>query len=185
VSTTAQLDIKLEDAELVSSFKAGRMAAYERLYDRHSGRLLGYIRRLTSDAALAEDFTQEVFLRAFRELRRMPDPVNFSAWAYRVATNLCHDHFRAVARREAAALPPHRAPEDAETALVRRERSEQLETALSRLPLEYRTALLLKYVEGLSYHEIGAVLLLSEAGVTALLYRARVEMRRLLERGKD
>ena len=51
-------------------------------------------------AALAEDFTQEVFLRAFRELGRLPGPVNFAAWAYRVATNLCHDHFRRTARRD-------------------------------------------------------------------------------------
>ena len=69
---------------------------------------------------------------------------------------------------------------DVERALLRRERSAQLEAALGRLPVDYRAALLLKYVEGLSYQQVGAVLLLSEAAVTSLLYRARVEMRRLL-----
>jgi len=180
VSETAQIDTRLEDAELVESFRRGRMAAYEELFERHGARIYGYLRRLSSDAALAEDFTQEVFLRAFRELRRLPGPVNFAAWAYRVATNLCHDHFRRMARREASEPPPIPAAEDAEAALLRREESAQLEGALSRLPLDYRTALLLKYVEGLSYRQIGAVLLLSEAAVTSLLHRARVEMRRLL-----
>jgi len=72
----------------------------------YSVRIYGYIRRLTGAGALAEDFTQEVFLRAFLELRRLPGPANFAAWAYRVATNLCHDHFRRMARREAVGPPP-------------------------------------------------------------------------------
>jgi RNA polymerase sigma-70 factor (ECF subfamily) len=180
VSETAQIDTRRDDAELVESFRRGRMAAYEELFERYSARIYGYIRRLTGAGALAEDFTQEVFLRAFRELRRLPGPVNFAAWAYRVATNLCHDHFRRMARREAAGPPPRPAIEDVERALLRRERSAQLEAALGRLPVDYRAALLLKYVEGLSYRQVGAVLLLSEAAVTSLLYRARVEMRRLL-----
>lgn len=180
MSETAQIDARPADAELVENFRRGRTAGYDELFDRYSARIYGYLRRLSSDAALAEDFTQEVFLRAFRELRRLPGPVDFAAWAYRVATNLCHDHVRRTARREAAGPPAIAAAEDAEKALLRREQSAQLEAALSRLPLDYRTALLLKYVEGMSYRQIGAVLLLSEAAVTSLLHRARVEMRRLL-----
>ncbi len=185
VSETAQIETKPGDAELVESFRRGRMAAYEELFDRYSARIYGYIRRLTSDTALAEDFTQEVFLRAFRELRRLPGPINFAAWAYRVATNLCHDHFRRMARREAAGPPPSPASEDAERELLRREQAARLEATLSRLPLDYRTALLLKYVEGLSYRQIGAVLLLSEGAVTSLLYRARAEMRRLWDKERS
>lgn len=180
MSELAQVETKPGDAELVESFKQGRVAAYEELFERYSGRLYGYIRRLTGDSALAEDFAQEVFVRAFRELRRLPGPVNFTAWAYRVATNLCHDHFRRAARHEAAAseLPIGRV-EDAESAYLRREQSQRLEETLRHLPVDYRAALLLKYVEGLSYRQIAAVLLLSEGAVTALLHRARVEMRRL------
>ncbi|RMG53541.1 MAG: RNA polymerase sigma factor [Acidobacteria bacterium] len=174
-----------DDATLVTRFKRGEMRAYEHLFDRYQARIYNYLLRLTGDAELAEDLTQEVFLRAFTEVRKLKGEINFSAWLYRVATNLCYDHFRQRARNQRVTteyMAQHAMTDTSNTPerqLLRRERTIHMAEALARLPMHYRTILLLKYAEGMSYRQIGAVLSLSEAAVTSLLHRARMELRRL------
>ncbi len=174
-----------DDATLVARFKRGELRAYEHLFDRYQARIYNYLFRLTGDAELAEDLTQEVFLRVFTEVRKLKGAINFSAWIYRVATNLCYDHFRHRARNQrvtAKIMAQHAISDTSNTPeqrLLRRERAIHMAEALDRLPMHYRTILLLKYAEGMSYRQIGAVLSLSEAAVTSLLHRARMELRRL------
>jgi RNA polymerase sigma-70 factor, ECF subfamily len=173
-----------EESVLFRQFQQGRLAAYEQLFDRYSPRIYNYIRRVTNDCTAAEDLVQETFLRVFTHARRLGSDTNFSAWLYRIATNLCRDYFRQSVRRKRASEQLLRASVDAEAnekMLLERERTDQLTRALGNLPADYQAALLLKYMEGLSYCQIGVVLSMSEAAVTSLLYRARTELRDLCE----
>jgi RNA polymerase sigma-70 factor, ECF subfamily len=170
----------LDDSILVHQFQRGQLEAYEHLFDRYSLRIYNYIVRVTNDRTAAEDLLQETFLRVFTQAHRLRSDTKFSGWLYKIATNLCRDHFRRAVRREQASEELSCASshsDGSEQELLERERAEQAIRALRNLPTEHQAALLLKYVEGLPYRQIATALSMSEAAVTSLLYRARAEMR--------
>jgi len=147
------------------------------LFDRHHRALLRFFRRLTGEAALAEDLTQEVFVRVVRGLAQYEPRGQEAAWVFQIARHVLADHRRkppghgvSLEEREA------RAAAGPATQVV----AFGLQEALERLPDAERLAFLLREVAGLSYAEIAAVCDTTEDGVSARLYRARAQLRRLL-----
>jgi len=139
------------------------------MYARTAGPLVGYLRRLTGDAALAEDLLQDAYIRFLSVGRPPENDEHQKNYLFRIATNLARDHFRATKRREAFGdvntLP---ATADA-PAHDHRDVWEQLGTLSAR----DRELLLLAYVEGLTHQEIAQVTGLMRASVRPLLFRAR------------
>lgn len=140
--------------------------AFAVLYARTAGPLLGYLRKLTGNAAVAEDLMQDAYIR-FLSAMNLPDAEDHQRhYLFRIATNLARDYFR---RQKAAAA----APRGAECVLPPSDASRDVWTQLGRLPPRDRELLLLAYVEGLSHAEIAQVTGLMRASVRPLLYRAR------------
>ncbi len=143
---------------------AGERAALAPLVERYHTPLLGYLYRLTGgNRALAEDLVQETFLALLRRQGYQPNRP-FRPWLYAVATNLARDHYRSAAVRHAAIeadeVPPDTldsAPGPEELA-VAAEEGRAVARALCCLGDEYRVALLLRFYNGLSLHEIAATL---------------------------
>ena len=167
------------DAALVAAFKGGDVRTFDALFARHGQPIFGYIYRSVGDPALAEELTQDVFLKAFLHLRRTATETTFKAWIYRIATTTCIDAQRAAARRpvpapeeEALALLADRAASDPEQRLIQHE-----QRTLDALPAHYRQALILRQWQGLSYAEIGEALGISVEAVTSLIHRARQAFR--------
>ncbi len=127
---------------------------------------MGYLRRLTGDAALAEDLLQDAYIR-FLSIGRPPEHDDHQKnYLYRIATNLARDHFRARKRREPlvdASLPAVQPSVD----------HGDVWPLLDRVSARDRELLLLAYVEGLTHREIAQVTGLMRASIRPLLFRAR------------
>jgi len=172
------------DEALVAAFKGGDVRTFDALFARYGPLIFGYIYRSVGDPALAEELTQDVFLKAFLHLRRTATETTFNAWIYRIATTTCLDAHRAAARRpvaapaeEALALLADRAASDPEQRLIQREQRRAVRRTLDALPAHYRQALILRQWQGLSYAEIGEALGISVEAVTSLIHRARQAFR--------
>ncbi len=144
------------------------------LTDRYYAAILNYLYQLVHDRGLAEELTQDVFVKAFGRRDQLPEVGNQRAWLYRVATNLAIDASRR--RRRFAWLPwqvvdslrVHQ-PDPGEQVSER----SAVEKALAAVPLGYRAPLLLRDQYGFSIPEIAQVLDVSENAVSTRLHRAR------------
>ncbi|MFI5398657.1 MAG: RNA polymerase sigma factor [Candidatus Binatia bacterium] len=157
------------------------------LYPRFGSRIYGFLRRLTQDDLLAEDLTQETFLRAAEALGTFRGDGKVSNWLYRIATNLFRDHVRKRANAERPLweeTEDTEADEDAVSALpdsrplppelVERHAVTQcVRDCIGILPAPYRAALLLYAVEGKTVEESAAILGCSKGAVKVRLHRAR------------
>jgi RNA polymerase sigma-70 factor (ECF subfamily) len=153
------------------------------LYARHSQRIFGYCLGLLRNREEAEDAVQTTFLNAYRGLRRGIRPEFEAAWLYKIAQNVCRTRRVTAWRRGKIETPRDldalqdlvAAPEQATG------QATALAEALKQLPERYRTIILLREWQGLSYREIATELDLSEAAVEMLVFRARRSLAEQLE----
>lgn len=170
------------DAALMERVRRGDREAFARLVERHKDPLVAYLARLTGSPDRAQDLVQEAFLRVFQWAERYRERGQFTAWLYRIATNLV----RSEARRERrwSLLTPELAREasapvepGAPRSLLRRQMHERLVEALGRLPLDLRAPLVLFEIEGWPQGEIARVLGCREGTVKSRIHRARKRLR--------
>lgn len=150
------------------------------LFAEHGRMVLGLCRLLLRDPVEAEDAAQQVFLSAHGALLRGSVPRDPPAWLGTIARNECRARIRAR-MREPLALPE--LPADLPDPLAAAIRATDLDAvwkALSRLPRRQRRALMLRELGGLSYHELGRALGVSQSAVESLLFRARRHVRSLI-----
>jgi RNA polymerase sigma-70 factor, ECF subfamily len=147
---------------------------FNELVEVHQALVLRTAYRLLGRMEDAQDAAQEVFLRLFRNLRRIEgDP---KAWLYRVTVNVCRDHYRR--RRHTAELNlnhPDPSP-DPESALDVDQRKRLLMQGLATLPERERAAIVLRDIEGLSTAEAAAILGVEEVTIRSQISTARVKL---------
>ncbi len=152
------------------------------LYLTYRGEILAFLLPMTRDREIAEDVLQDTFIRLIHEARagRMPDKVR--PWLYRVAANVAISRGRRVTSwlRLLPRLPDRGEPQLPDAELLDRERDEELHAALGRLRPDARAALLLA-AHGLSGHEIAVSIGKSDTATRTMLYRSRIELRRIIE----
>lgn len=176
--------------ELIERARAGDEDAFGQIVALHADRVYGALRRFGLAPADAEDVAQEVFLRAWRGLSRFEGRAQLSTWLYRITFNEAQ---RRLSRREAATVAPqpegenpmeviHDAPQrgPAATALEH-EFEATLENALKQLPTEWRAAVVLRDLEGLSTKDAAIAAGIREAAFKSRLHRGRMQLRELLE----
>lgn len=164
--------------------------AFGELYERYVKKIYNYIYYRTGNAHDAEDLTARVFARAMGHLRDYDDRgLPFSAWLYRIAHNLVANWHRDQGRRQMLPLDTvtlqelHQLRSEApETMTEYREEQEYLLRAIRRLPGERQQLLILKFVEGLSNAEVGAIMNRSEGAVKSLYHRTLLALRDELAR---
>ena len=164
------------DDQLVALFRLGSDDAFRVIHDRYRARLFAYTRQmLAGSRSDAEDALQDVFLRAYGALRADNRPVTLRAWLYRVAHNRCIDHLRRPANQPTTELFENVSSLDDPMAdIQRREDLRRLVADVRRLPEQQRSALLMRELEGLSYHELADALAVTVPAVKSLLVRARI-----------
>ncbi len=152
------------------------------LYETHSRRVYTVVRRLAGDDHLAEDLSQETWIRAFEKIRLFRGEAGFGTWLFRLATNVALNRLRRSSKRQpvesAAQLPRVSEPQD-EAIVTRRVLTE----ALDRLPPGYRNVLVLHDVEGWTHRDIGEALGCSPGTSKSQLHKARARMRQLIAPG--
>jgi RNA polymerase sigma-70 factor (ECF subfamily) len=175
------------DLALVEATGRGDHQAFGSLVRRYQGPLLNFISRYLGDRCMAEDITQEVFLRIYRAAPRFQAKSKVSTWIFRIAYNQALTEIDRSRRqrnlREAVSQSRENAPDEHLTPPAERFELEQEITAtLGRLPENQRAALLLRVNEELSYREIAAVLGVTVQSVESLLFRARTSLKRYLSK---
>lgn len=159
--------------------------SWEEIVRLHSARVYRLAYRLTGDRQDAEDLTQEVFVRVFRSLSRYT-PGTFEGWLHRITTNLFLDLARRRQRirfeglAEDAAQRLHGSVPTPAQAFEEHHFDDDVATALAALPPEYRAAVVLCDIEGLSYEEIAATLGVKLGTVRSRIHRGRAHLRAAL-----
>ena len=178
----------LDDPEslthVLEAARAGDLGAFEILMRRHERLVLVTALRLLGKMEDAQDASQEVFLRLYRNLGKVQASENLAGWLYRVTVNVCHD----VRRRrpdetsvdEVAELVSRGA--DPQQAATHSERRRVLELSLRLLSEKERAALVLRDLEGLSTEEVAHILGTSQATVRSQIFKARIKMKDFVER---
>jgi RNA polymerase sigma-70 factor (ECF subfamily) len=171
--------------EVSSADQEAAVPTWDEIVERHSDRVYRLAYRLTGNRHDAEDLTQEVFVRVFRSLHTYK-PGTFEGWLHRITTNLFLDHARRKQRIRFDALPDdgdNRLPSTAmspEAASLDRLFDADIEEALASLPVDFRVAVVLCDIEGLSYEEIADVLDLKMGTVRSRIHRGRTLLRKAL-----
>src|SRR3989442_9180947 len=169
----------LSDAELVELVLADDQDAFSVLVERYKDAVQNLAYRMLSNAAEAEDVTQETFVRAYTQLATYKPAHKFSTWLLSIASHLAIDQLR---RRRFLALPLEDVPflewitdvgTGPEQSALEGEQQDEIQAYLRRLPSKYRAVIVLRYWYDLSYEEIGMALNLTPALVKARLHRAR------------
>lgn len=179
------------DRMLVLRCLEGDEAAWDSLVRSYSRLILNFCFRFTGQRDLAEDLTQEIFLRAYRNLNSFrSESAGFRTWLYRLSRNLLIDHHRRERRHWRCiggdtlanlSIPDDRAVEP-QRALEQAEAARFLNRGLMSLPADLREAITLRELEGLSYREIADVTGAPEGTVKSRVSRGRLQLEKLLSR---
>ena len=176
-----------QDEAAVTAVQGGDAERYRELVERHERRVFAVVWSRLGDATMAEEVTQEAFIRAYRRLWLIGDGAKFSGWvsmiARRLAINFGLRHRRELNRRERWALENFDPAGEgtAATEPVDTCPPETLRQTLAELPAAHRECLVLFYLEGKSGAEAAAALGISESALRVRLHRARVALRERLE----
>jgi RNA polymerase sigma-70 factor (ECF subfamily) len=185
-------DRPASEHDLVARARDGDQDAFAQLVEAHSDRVYRALRRFGLEARDAEDVAQEVFVRAWRGLSRFQERARLSTWLYRIAFNEAQRRLStsgpAIVSTDpslkdiedpvaAIAEAPHLGPE---AQALDREFEQTLERALSQLPSDWRVAVVLRDIEGLSTEEAAAVVGIRQAAFKSRLHRGRMQLRGLL-----
>lgn len=182
------------DVQLMLAFQAGDKQAFEKLMTAHFSRVLNFIFRYVGRRDIAEDLTQEVFIRVYKSVGSYQPQSKFSTWLFTIAKNLSlnelrsnkhkmvsmdemidtgEDHIKVQFKDERQQTPAEQ--------LLENEQSQQVRKAIAELPENQRVAVLLRRYEQFTYEEIADVMQVTPKAVKSLLNRAKENLRESLK----
>jgi len=174
------------DQLLVERVQAGERQAFDLLVAKYQRRLMRLVSRIVHDPAEAEDVVQETFIKAYRAIRHFRGDSAFYTWLYRIGINTAKNFLASQSRRT-----PTSTESDAEQAesfdsgeqlrdintpesvLASQQIARTVNAAMDALPLDLRTAIVLREIEGLSYEEIADIMACPIGTVRSRIFRAR------------
>jgi RNA polymerase sigma factor (sigma-70 family) len=185
-----------QEASLVRACKEGDQTAFNLLVWRWEKPLFNFTYKYVGDAHLAQDLVQETFVRMLRSIQGYEHRGAFSTWLYRIAVNLCKDHFRKK-KLPMVSLNDYyttssgdrvyvqdRVPDDgprSDEAMAAAHREELVRRLIAGLPEEQRIVILMKEYQALTFREIAEILEVPDGTIKARLYRGLRTMREQLE----
>ncbi|MEO6446487.1 MAG: sigma-70 family RNA polymerase sigma factor [Gemmatimonadaceae bacterium] len=196
------LDLRnLPDADLVALAQAGRESAYRELVQRYERPVFSLIFRMVRDREMAEDLSQETFIKVLNHIDRYRPEFKLSSWLFKIANNVAIDflrkrqlktvsidgspHAASAAEIEATSFDVAARQESALDEMEAKELGSSIERAIEQLRPEYRACIMLRHVEGRSYEEIAATLDLPLGTVKTYIHRARHQLREALDHVRD
>lgn len=175
------------DRSLIADVVRGDLAAARALYDRHAARVYRLAYRMCGDRDLANDLTQDVFVRVFRQLQQFRGESAFTTWLHRVTVTTCINTLRKVKRLRSREVDLEHAGDqwvgvaDRDPAL-----HAALTVAMDALPEGLRIALVMHAIEGYTHGEIAAALGIAEGTSKSRVFEARAKLREMLvNHGKE
>jgi len=185
-----------EDVQLVGETLSGNPLSFQLLIERYQERIFALSRRYTKNAVEVEDIAQDTFLKAYRRLDSFQQQSSFSTWLYRIAVNTALDFLKRAGRSPVRAVEdpeltaqPLRAQAGSGVSIAAPEahlQSEEVarvtQEVLDELPEIFRTVLVLRELESMSYQEMAEVLGISIGTVESRLFRARARFKEAMIR---
>ncbi|MBF0342622.1 MAG: sigma-70 family RNA polymerase sigma factor [Nitrospirae bacterium] len=185
------------DEGLIDAFKSGQESAFDSLVLRYKDRVFNMCYRMMGDYEEANDCAQDAFIKAYRALMNFRGESSFSTWLYRIVINTCKSRLTSIKylffKRM---LSTNTKDENTEGSLTlgdipderfspsrpleKRQQDDTIQKAIKTLPLQQRTVVILRDVEGLSYEEIASVTGLKLGTVKSKIARARLTLRESL-----
>ncbi len=178
------------DEELITQFQAGNENAYLDLVERFKNRLFSFIYRFVGDVDLAEDLLQDTLVKVYTHKHSYREIAKFSTWIYTIAGNLARTELRKRRRRATFSMSalglggrelelpstdhtPSKIHEGVQTEAA-------IQRALAQLPLHFRTVVILRDVQELSYDEISKIMKIPLGTVKSRVNRARLRLQEIL-----
>jgi RNA polymerase sigma-70 factor, ECF subfamily len=170
------------DAELVLQSQNGSPAAFEELVRNHQRMVHSLTFRMTGSLADAEDLAQETFIRAYAQIGAFRGTAKFSTWLYRIAVNTCLNWRQSEARRFHlhASCAGEISERNGENRPAENQSSQQVQSALLKLPAKQRAAIVLTIYDGLNHAEAAKILGCSETTVSWRVFAARRKLKHWL-----
>lgn len=193
-------ELRAEEASIIAELKAGNEDAYTRLISQYHQTIYNLVYRILDDPTDAPDTTQEVFIKVFRGMAKFNGESSLKTWMYRIAIHEASNRRRWFFRHKVQELSIEPASDEGEPrseslrdsltdcgespfdTVARIQVRARIEQGLKELPEHYRTAVVLRDIEGLSYEEIAEMTETSLGTVKSRLVRGRDALRKRLER---
>ena len=178
------------DEELIAQFQAGNENAYLEIVERFKDRLFAFVYRFVGDGDLAEDLVQDTLIKVYTHRHAYREIARFSTWIYTIAGNLARTELRKRKRRATFSMSTlgigereYELPSEdyAPTKTLEGEQTEKhIRNAMAKLPLHFRTVIILRDVQELSYEEISKIMKIPLGTVKSRVNRARLRLQVML-----
>lgn len=176
---------QLIDEDVIEACQQGDREAFELLFETYKDKVFSIaVYSSGGDRAVADDVTQQIFLKLFTAIRQFRGESEFTTWLYRLVVNACLDERRRSKRwlpwGEGVAMTSTGDRKPQEKQFARLEITEAVQAAIAELKPKFRLPILLKYIEGLSYEEIATVMGCSKGTVASRLNRGHSQLAKRL-----
>ncbi len=183
--------IKYSDEELIKHFQQGNERAFYELVNRYRDRLFNFVFRFVGQEELAEDIVQDTFVKLYTSADMYREIARFSTWIYTIAANLAKTELRKRRRRRITSLQDmglddkeYEIPSDLDDPgreTDSRFTKKDIQKAMYKLPEQFRTVIILRDIQELSYEEISKIVEVPEGTVKSRINRGRLKLLQILK----
>ncbi|MFQ6604503.1 MAG: sigma-70 family RNA polymerase sigma factor [Fidelibacterota bacterium] len=184
-------EFRFTDEELIGRFQQGDEQAYIELVNRYKDRLMAFVYNFISDPVLAEDIVQDTMVKLYTHRHYYKEIAKFSTWIYTIAGNLAKTELRKKKRRKTVYLSQigvdgkdYEIPwvdHESGTEVQGEYAEKRLQEAIQELPLHFRTVVILRDIQELSYEEISKIVNVPLGTVKSRINRARLQLQKALK----
>lgn len=170
----------MTDEMIMDAVKNGDLQRASLLFDRYNKRIFNFLARMTIDRDVAEDLTQNVFLRMIKYRNSFKDGNKFQSWIYQVARNVFSDHYQSIKNRKADFVDVEKMSDrmaDSEESMVKDEQERILQRSLALLSDEQRELLTLTRFQHMKYEEVAVIMDTTVANIKVKVHRAIAKLR--------
>lgn len=170
----------MTDEMIMDAVKSGDLQQAALLFDRYNVRIFNFLARMTFSRQVAEDLTQNVFLRMIKYRNSYRDGHAFQAWIYQIARNVFSDHYQMHKNKHAGFVDVEKVSDrlaDPEESLVQNEREKTLYQSLALLSEEQRELLVLTRFQHMKYEEVAVIMETTVANIKVRVHRAIQKLR--------
>ncbi len=177
----------MEEASVITMIRAGSADAFSGVVEEYQQPIIRYPYRLTGDLNLSQGLAQDTFVQAYQSILKTSSDIQLKAWLYKIATNNARQLFRRRKLLGFISFDGHRETENTSVEDNSLQTNENLavRAALKQVPLEQRECLVLHFVEGFKYREIGKALGISEDAVRMRIARGKQAFLRSYQGGES
>ena len=170
----------MTDELIMEAVKSGNLQQASLLFERYNKRIFNFLARMTNDRALAEDLTQNVFLRIIKYRSSYREGARFQSWIYQIARNVFSDHYQSVKNKYSDFVDVEKIRDrmaENEESKLQEEKEVLLQRSMERLTEEQRELLILTRFQQMKYEDVAVLMDTTVANIKVKVHRALIRLR--------